>query len=148
MDATGAWHQTQQLRGWERSRLRLAQVNACSTSDAVSGMPHLRLQRTSARRVRCIGSSVSTAVVTTARSRTTAARCSITFSVGDAGALAEPEGYYDVVRSERTLQWVARPEIAVSEIDGAVRPGGLVSLIDSDWSTFRIDVGDSRLAAG
>jgi hypothetical protein len=28
-----------------------------------------------------------------------------------------------------------------------VRPGGRVSLIDTDWSTFTIDVGDDELAA-
>jgi hypothetical protein len=27
-----------------------------------------------------------------------------------------------------------------------LRPGGLVSLVDTDWSTFEIDVGDDDLA--
>ena len=148
MDATGAWHATQQLRGWERSQLRLGPGQRLLDVGCGLGDAALALAADLGETGEVHGIDVSQQMVTTARSRTTAARCSITFSVGDAGALAEPEGYYDVVRSERTLQWVARPEIVVSEMTRAVRPGGLVSLIDSDWSTFRIDVGDSRLAAG
>ena len=66
--------------------------------------------------------------------------------VGDALALDQPDDSFDVVRSERTLQWLTDPEAAVAEMARALRPGGLVSLIDTDWSTFEIDVGDDDLA--
>ena len=69
------------------------------------------------------------------------------FSVGDALALDEPDGYFDAVRSERTLQWLSDPEAAVAEMGRVLRPGGRVSLIDTDWSTFAIDIGDDDLAA-
>ena len=69
------------------------------------------------------------------------------FSVGDAHALDEPDDAFDAVRSERTLQWLADPAAAVAEMVRVVRPGGRVSLIDTDWSTFTIDVGDDALAA-
>ena len=51
------------------------------------------------------------------------------------------------MRSERTLQWLADPATAVAEMVRVVRPGGRVSLIDTDWSTFAIDVGDDALSA-
>jgi len=51
-----------------------------------------------------------------------------------------------VVRSERTLQWITDPEAAVAEMARVSRPGGLVSVIDTDWSTLAIDVGDDDLA--
>ena len=69
------------------------------------------------------------------------------FSVGDACSLDEPDASFDAARSERTLQWLADPAAAVAEMVRVVRPGGRVSLIDTDWSTFRIDVGDDALAA-
>jgi SAM-dependent methyltransferase len=67
--------------------------------------------------------------------------------VGDACSLAEPDDYFDIVRSERTLQWLADPGAAVAEMARVVRPGGRVSLIDTDWSTFAIDVGDDAVTA-
>jgi SAM-dependent methyltransferase len=82
-----------------------------------------------------------------AQSKAGAARCRVRFSVGDARSLAEADDYFDIVRSERTLQWLADPIAAVAEMTRVVRPGGRVSLIDTDWSTFAIDVGDDDLAA-
>lgn len=58
-----------------------------------------------------------------------------------------PDDSFDAARSERTLQWLADPAAAVAEMVRVVRPGGRVSLIDTDWSTFTIHVGDDALAA-
>ena len=69
------------------------------------------------------------------------------FSVRDAAALDEPDDSFDAVRSERTLQWLPDPRAAVAEMSRVARPGGQVSLIDSDWSTFAIDIDDDDIAA-
>lgn len=50
------------------------------------------------------------------------------------------------MRSERTLQWIAEPLVAVGEMARVLRPGGRVSLIDTDWSTLTLDVGDDDIA--
>ena len=68
------------------------------------------------------------------------------FIVGDASSLDEPDDAFDAARSERTLQWLADPGAAVAELVRVVRSGGRVSLIDTDWSTFTIDVGDDALS--
>ena len=39
------------------------------------------------------------------------------------------------------LQWVPDPARAVAEMARVVRPGGLVCLTDSDWSTLDLDIG-------
>ena len=70
----------------------------------------------------------------------------VRFDVGDAVALAAPDDAFDAVRSERLLQWVPEPERAVAEMARVVCPGGRVSLIDTDWSTFDLQVGDDDLA--
>lgn len=69
------------------------------------------------------------------------------FSVGDALALDGPDGSFDAVRSEPTLQWLADPEAAIAEMARVLRPGGRIALIDTDWSTLLLDVGDDALAA-
>ena len=80
-----------------------------------------------------------------ARSNAGAARCRLRFTVGDACSLDEPDDSFDAARSERTLQWLADPAAAVAEMVRVVRPGGRVSLIDTDGLTFTIDVGDDDL---
>jgi SAM-dependent methyltransferase len=93
-----------------------------------------------------VGVDVSAEMVAAARAAAGATRCRTRFTVGDACALDEPDGHFDVVRSERTLQWLTDPAAAVGEMSRVVRPGGRISLIDTDWSTFTIDVGDDDLA--
>ena len=69
------------------------------------------------------------------------------FAVGDALALPGPADAFDAVRSERTLQWLADPAAAIDEMAIVLRPGGRLALIDTDWSTLAIDVGDREVAA-
>jgi SAM-dependent methyltransferase len=154
MDATGAWEATRHLRDRERQQLRLQPAMrlldvGCGLGDAAlalaGGGDHaLGVDG------EVVGIDVSSEMVSAARSRAAAARpglrCRSRFVVGDALALDEPDRSFDVVRSERTLQWVARPGDAVAEMARVLRPGGLLSLIDTDWSTFELSVGDDDLS--
>lgn len=65
----------------------------------------------------------------------------------NACALDEPDRYFDAARAERTLQWIADPLVAAVEMARVVRAGGRVSLIDTDWSTLAIDIGDDLVPA-
>ncbi len=94
-----------------------------------------------------VGIDASAVMLEVARARTAAAICPMRFTVGDALALDEPDGSFDAARSERTLQWVADPRRAVDELARVLRPGGRLALIDTDWSTLRLDVGDDRIAS-
>lgn len=146
MDTTAGWEATRQLRAWEREQLslhdgqRLLDVG-CGLGDAA-----LALAADLGVEGEVVGVDASAEMIAGARSRARAARCRIRFAVGDARALDEPDDSFDVVRSERTLQWLTSPAAAVAEMARVVRPGGLVSLLDTDWSTFEIDVGDDDLA--
>jgi SAM-dependent methyltransferase len=149
MDQTAAWDATHRLRAWERHELRLAAGErlldvGCGTGDAA-----IALAADLGDRGEVVGIDASERMVDIARARARAKAMldRVRFTDGDASSLDEPDDSFDAVRSERTLQWLADPAAAVGEMVRVARPGGRISLIDTDWSTFAIDVGDDALAA-
>jgi len=94
-----------------------------------------------------VGVDISAEMLRVAQAHADDKKCRVRFNVGDACALDEPDDSFDAVRSERTLQWIREPLVAVSEMARVVRPGGRVSLIDTDWSTLTIEVGDNDLTS-
>jgi ubiquinone/menaquinone biosynthesis C-methylase UbiE len=92
-----------------------------------------------------VGVDISEQMVRVARTCASSARCRVRFTAGDACSLDEPDDSYGAARSERTLQWLTDPTAAMAEMVRVVRPGGRMSLIDTDWSTRTIDVGDNAL---
>lgn len=146
MDATARWEATLRLRAWERTRLHLTPGQRLLDIGCGLGDAALALAQDLGSQGEVVGIDVSAEMITGARSRARAASCRARFTVGDALDLAEPDCSFDAVRSERTLQWLTDPEAAVAEMARVLRPGGLLSLIDTDWSTFAIDIGDDDLA--
>ncbi len=57
----------------------------------------------------------------------------ITFRVGDAEALDEPDGSYDLVTARHLLWTLPNPARAVAEWRRVLRPGGRVAIIEGDW---------------
>jgi SAM-dependent methyltransferase len=147
MDATATWEATRELRAWEREHLalrpgeRLLDVG-CGLGDAA-----LALAAELGSTGEVVGIDASEAMVDEARRRASDVACRTRFSVGDGLALGEPDASFDAARSERMLQWVTDPGAAVAELARVLRPGGRLALIDSDWSTFRLDVGDSAISS-
>lgn len=83
-----------------------------------------------------------------ARRRSRVVPRAVRFSVGGARSLAEADQSLDVVRSERTLQWLSEPADVVAEFVRVLRSGGgRLSLIDTDWSTLLLDVGDAQITS-
>ena len=145
MDATSRWEATQRLRSWEAMQLDLGADDRLLDVGCGQGDAALGLAASLGTGGELVGVDASEQMIRAASSRA-AATCRVTFKVGDAQNLDEPDGYFDVARSERTLQWLPDPQVAVNELRRVARPGGLVSLIDSDWSTFSIDIGDADIA--
>ena len=147
METTSRWDATRELRGWERAHLALIEGERLLDVGCGLGDAALALADDLGTTGEVVGIDVSAAMLAVARERSSAARCHVRFSVGDALALDEPAGSFDAARSERTLQWVADPRTAIDELARVLRPGGRVSLIDTDWSTLRLDVGDADVTA-
>jgi SAM-dependent methyltransferase len=145
MEATAGWAAVGRLRSWERAQLSLAPGDRLLDVGCGLGEAALGLAADLGDRGEVVGIDASERMLRVARSRAGAARCRVRFTVGDARSLDEPDASFDVVRSERTLQWLVDPAAAVAEMVRVVRTGGRISLIDTDWSTFTIDVGDVEL---
>ncbi|MFP5488228.1 MAG: methyltransferase domain-containing protein [Acidimicrobiia bacterium] len=143
MDATAGWEATRRLRAWEREQLGLTPGQRLLDLGCGLGDAALALGTDLGASGEIVGIDASAAMVAAARARARDAVCRTRFEVGDAAALDEPADSCDVVRCERTLQWLADPVAAVTGMAKIVRPGGLISLLDSDWSTFELDVGDA-----
>lgn len=145
MDRTGCWDATHALRTWERKHLELEEGEhlldvGCGLGDAA-----LALADALGSSGQIVGIDASAQMLTVAQERAQDARCGVRFSVGDAMSLNEAAHTFDAVRSERTLQWVADPKVAVVEMARMLRPGGRISLIDTDWSTLHLSVGDPNI---
>ncbi len=146
IDVTSRWPATRRLRAWEREQLRLSDGERLLDVGCGLGEAALALADDLGPTGDVMGVDISTEMLRVARAGADRAPCRVRFSVGDAGALDEPDRSFDAVRSERTLQWIVEPLAAVAEMARVVRPGGRVSLIDTDWSTLAIDVGDDDIA--
>lgn len=146
MDSTARWDSTRRLRAWERGELGLRAGQRLLDVGCGLGEAALELAADLGADGEIVGVDISAEMLRVARSRAGRAPCRVRFSLGDAQSLAQPDDSFDAVRSERTLQWLTDPRGAVAEMARVVRPGGRVSLIDTDWSTFAIDIGDDELA--
>jgi SAM-dependent methyltransferase len=146
MRGTSQWDATLRLRSWERDHLGLAHGERLLDVGCGLGEAAIALAQDLGEGGEVVGIDASERMLRVARANAGAARCPVRFTLGDACALDEPDDSFDAARSERTLQWLADPAAAVAEMVRVVRPGGRVSLIDTDWSTFAIDVGDDALS--
>lgn len=146
MDETAQWEATKQLRAWEREQLSLRSGERLLDVGCGLGDAALALSIDLGDQGEVVGIDGSKVMLAEARVRAADATCRVRFTVGDAGALDEPDASFDAVRSERMLQWVPDPARAVAEMARVLRPGGLVCLTDSDWSTLDFGVGDPDIA--
>ena len=142
MDSTGRWDATRALRAWERKHLALVEGERLLDVGCGLGDAALALADVLGPSGQVVGIDVSAQMLTVARERAREAPSVVRFAVGDAMSLNEAAESFDAVRSERTLQWVADPTVAVAEMSRMLRPGGRISLIDTDWSSLNLSVDD------
>ena len=145
MAATEAWQATQRLRAWERQHLGLVHGERLLDVGCGRGEAAISLAFDLGTTGELVGIDASAAMLQVARRRSSEAPCPVRFSVGDARSLDEADRSFDVVRCERTLQWLPEPATVVAEFARVLRSGGRLSLIDTDWSTLHLDVGNERI---
>jgi SAM-dependent methyltransferase len=82
-----------------------------------------------------VGLDVSATMIEEARHRH-GERGDVEFVAGDARRLPFDPATFDACRSERTLQHLDDPVLAVSEMARVLRSGGRVTLLEPDWGTL------------
>lgn len=147
MEDTSRWEAIRELRSWERAQLGLRVGERLLDVGCGLGDVTLAYAADVAPGGEAVGVDASAAMLRVARKRAERSPVAgaVRFSLGDALDLDEPDASFDAVRSERTLQWVADPAAAVAEMARVLRPGGRFALIDTDWSTLTLDIGDDAL---
>jgi SAM-dependent methyltransferase len=60
----------------------------------------------------------------------------VDFAVGDAHALAFPDGSFDVVHAHQVLQHVGDPVMVLREMGRVCAPGGVVAVRDADYAAM------------
>jgi SAM-dependent methyltransferase len=144
MDETALWPAVQRLRQFERDRLALQAGDdlldvGCGVGDASQALAALVEPEG-----RVVGLDASETMANEAARRADAAGLAARYRTGDAMAIDEPDASFDACRSERMLQWVDDPLVAIGEMIRVLRPGGRLSLIDTDWRTLVCDIPDQE----
>lgn len=143
MEATARWEAVRQLRAWEHERFALTPGGRVLDVGCGLGDVAASLAAEVGPEGQVVGVDASDAMLEVARRRA-AGVPNISFHVADALSLEEPDASFDVVRSERMLQWVPDLDAAVAEMVRVLRPGGRLALIDTDWRTMTTDLGDDE----
>ena len=92
-----------------------------------------------------VGVDASLRMIEEARRRTPAG-APVAFARADARCLPFRDGSFSRCRVDRTLQHVASPQLAVSEMARVLEPGGLLLAYDNEWDTFSIRGGNEEVA--
>lgn len=109
------------------------------------GLETLRLARLVAPGGAVTGIDLSTDFIAEARRRATAAGLDVDFVPGDAQRLPFPDDSFDVTRAERVLIYLDAPDRALAELVRVTRPGGRIAIIEPDFDTNTVNVGDAAL---
>jgi SAM-dependent methyltransferase len=95
---------------------------------------------------RVVGIDASQDLIRQAIERTQATAPRPEFRLGNALALDFDDNTFDACRIDRVLMHLEEPAPAVTEMTRVTRPGGRVSVLDSDWYTLIIAGGDVAVA--
>jgi SAM-dependent methyltransferase len=142
MDQTAQWPAIIAMRAFEAEHLGLAPGEALLDLGCGRGEVACALAPRVQPGGRVLGIDASEAMLEDARARAAMAGVDVTFRLGDGLDLGEPDASFDAVRAERVLQWIPETDAAVAELVRVLRPGGRLSLIDTDWRTLAIDIPD------
>jgi SAM-dependent methyltransferase len=91
---------------------------------------------------RAVGLDSSQTAVAEGRTRAQGAGLPVEFHVGDAHELPFEADTFDAARTDRVLQHLRDPALALAELARVTRPGRPVVVMDSDWDTLVVDSPD------
>lgn len=134
-------------------RLKRAAIEQCRLRPGLSvldagcgtGLETIRLAKLVAPSGTVVGIDASEKFLGEARRRAADLGLPIDYRQADAQHLPFPEKTFDVARAERLFPYLADPNRAFSELVRVTKPGGAVALIEPDFETVTINLGDRSL---
>ena len=88
---------------------------------------------------RIVGIDASASMIEQAASRSDLPEDLVEFRQCDAKSLPFEDSVFDRCRTDRVLQHIPEPTLAISEMVRVLKPGGLIVAYDNDWGTFSIN---------
>ena len=137
--------QLQELKSLARERGGIHPGGSVLDVGCGFGLETLRLAEMIGHSGRTAGVDISQEFIAEARMRAEKAGAAIDYKVGDALELPFADGTFDSVRAERVLIYIKELSTALSEMKRVVKSGGRIALIEPDFSTTTINVGNRRL---
>lgn len=110
-----------------------------------AGLETVRLARLVAPSGRVVGMDASQAFLAEARRRAGGLGLPIEYGEGDAHQLPFPDDHFDVARAERLFLYLRDPVKALAELVRVTKSKGVVYVIEPDFETVTINVGDRGL---
>ena len=94
--------------------------------------------------LRAVGIDPSAILLAAATTRIDHHRTGLARAAGE--SLPFQDASFDGCRIERVLMHVANPSVVLAEVVRCLRPGGLITVFEPDWSQFRVrgDTGDVK----
>ncbi len=91
---------------------------------------------------RAVGVDISATMIAAARERSRGRDCKAQFVLGDVHNLPFAGESFDAIRTERLLQHVTHPDVALLEIVRVVKRAGRIAIWEGDLDLFVIDAPD------
>ena len=148
MDETAGWDATLRLRSWERAQLELGPGQRLLDVGCGLGEAALALAPDLGDSGEIVGIDASERMLRVARS---SAGCRTVVACASPSVMPMPSTSPTIPSTpcgpNGRSSGSPTPQPRSPRWCVSLRPGGRISLIDTDWSTFTIDVGDDALAA-
>jgi ubiquinone/menaquinone biosynthesis C-methylase UbiE len=126
-------------------RCRIREGMAVLDSGCGAGLETVRLTRLVAPSGTVTGLDASEAFLAEARRRATGLRLPIEYRQGDAQRLPFADRSFDIARAERLFLYLQEPATALAELARVTRDRGSVYVIEPDFETVTINVGNRGL---
>ena len=103
------------------------------------------LARLVGRRGHVVGIDRSKTMIRAAQRRIQGQKCAVEFRVCDAHHLTFPDNTFDACLAIGTLMFMENPSQVLTEVIRVLKPGGRLTVLESDWDSLAITAGNSAM---